>query len=44
MVRIYLDYNASTPIDPAVAAAMRPFLEEDFPNRQRALATCSSDA
>jgi cysteine desulfurase len=25
--RIYLDYNASTPVDPAVAAAMRPFLE-----------------
>jgi len=29
---IYLDYNASTPIDPAVAAAMRPFLEEDYGN------------
>jgi cysteine desulfurase len=26
--RIYLDYNASTPIDPAVAAAMKPFLED----------------
>lgn len=32
MARIYLDYNASTPIDPAVAAAMRPFLDEDFGN------------
>jgi cysteine desulfurase len=32
MQRIYLDYNASTPIDPAVAAAMRPFLEEHFGN------------
>ncbi|MBO0763513.1 MAG: cysteine desulfurase [Hyphomicrobiaceae bacterium] len=32
MARIYLDYNASTPIDPAVAAAMRPFLEEGFGN------------
>ena len=32
MRRIYLDYNASTPIDPAVAAAMRPFLEEHFGN------------
>jgi cysteine desulfurase len=32
MARIYLDYNASTPIDPAVAAAMRPFLEGDFGN------------
>ena len=32
MRRIYLDYNASTPIDPAVAAAMRPFLEDDYGN------------
>jgi len=24
MLPIYLDYNASTPIDPVVAAAMRP--------------------
>ena len=30
--RIYLDYNASTPIDPAVAAAMRPFLDDHFGN------------
>ena len=29
---IYLDYNASTPTDPAVAAAMRPFLDEAFGN------------
>ncbi len=29
---IYLDYNASTPIDPTVVAAMRPFLEEAFGN------------
>ncbi len=29
---IYLDYNASTPIDPAVAAAMRPFLGGHFGN------------
>jgi cysteine desulfurase len=29
---IYLDYNASTPVDPIVAAAMRPFLEEAFGN------------
>jgi len=28
----YLDYNASTPIDPAVAAAMRPFLETAYGN------------
>lgn len=32
MRRIYLDYNASTPIDPAVAAAMRPFFEDHFGN------------
>ena len=32
MTSIYLDYNASTPIDPAVAAAMRPFLDHAFGN------------
>jgi cysteine desulfurase len=32
MERIYLDYNASTPIEPAVATAMRPFLEEHYGN------------
>jgi cysteine desulfurase len=32
MRRIYLDYNASTPIDPAVAAAMRPYLDDHFGN------------
>jgi cysteine desulfurase len=30
--RIYLDHNASTPIDPAVVAAMRPYLQEHFGN------------
>ena len=29
---IYLDYNASTPIAPEVAAVMRPFLEDHFGN------------
>jgi cysteine desulfurase len=29
---IYLDYNASTPVDPKVVAAMRPFLNEAFGN------------
>ena len=29
---IYLDYNATTPIDPEVADAMRPFLEKQFGN------------
>ncbi len=32
MPPIYLDYNASTPVDPTVAAAMQPFLKEDFGN------------
>jgi cysteine desulfurase len=32
MPSIYLDHNASTPIDPAVAAAMRPYLHEAFGN------------
>lgn len=29
---IYLDYNATTLVDPAVFAAMRPFLADDFGN------------
>jgi cysteine desulfurase len=29
---IYLDYNGTTPHDPEVVAAMRPFLEETFGN------------
>ena len=29
---IYLDYNASTPIDRRVAAVMRPLLEGPFAN------------
>ncbi|MBI2908232.1 MAG: cysteine desulfurase [Chloroflexi bacterium] len=32
MPPIYLDYNATTPIDPAVREAMRPYLEEHFGN------------
>lgn len=30
--RIYLDYNASTPVDPRVAAAMMPLLSEGYGN------------
>ena len=30
--RIYLDYNASTPIDRAVALAMEPFLHDHYGN------------
>jgi cysteine desulfurase NifS/selenium donor protein len=29
---IYLDYNATTPLDPAVIAAMRPYLDTHFGN------------
>src|SRR5262249_32759305 len=29
---IYLDNNATTPLDPAVVAAMLPFLEQQFGN------------
>ena len=29
---IYLDYNATTPIDPAAAAAAQPYLAEEFGN------------
>jgi cysteine desulfurase len=32
MKPIYLDYNASTPVAPEVAAAMRPLLEIDYGN------------
>ncbi|RMF57728.1 MAG: cysteine desulfurase, partial [Calditrichaeota bacterium] len=32
MEPIYLDYNATTPIDPRVAEAMRPFIEQHFGN------------
>jgi cysteine desulfurase len=30
--RIYLDFNGSTPIDPAVRSAIEPFLTDDFGN------------
>jgi cysteine desulfurase len=29
---IYLDYNATTPVDPTVVDAMLPFLREHFGN------------
>jgi cysteine desulfurase len=29
---VYLDYNATTPLDPEVISAMRPFLETEFGN------------
>lgn len=43
---IYLDYNATTPIDPAVAAAMRPFIDEQFgnPSSSHALGRAAREA
>ncbi len=32
MKPVYLDYNATTPLDPRVAEAMRPYLEDHFGN------------
>jgi cysteine desulfurase len=32
MTRVYFDYNASTPVAPSVAAAMRPLLEAAYGN------------
>ena len=32
MKHVYLDYNATTPVDPRVADAMDPFLREEFGN------------
>ncbi len=31
-MRVYLDYNATTPVDPAVFEAMTPYLAENFGN------------
>ena len=38
---IYLDYNATTPIDPAVAEAMLPYLRDHFGNPTRGTTTLS---
>ena len=38
MQNIYLDHNATTPIDPAVLEAMLPFLRAEFGNPSSAYA------
>src|SRR4029077_15935744 len=32
MTRVYLDFNATTPVDPTVLDAMLPYLSADFAN------------
>jgi cysteine desulfurase len=46
MKPIYLDYNATTPIDPAVAEAMLPYLHSHFgnPSSAHAYGTTAHDA
>jgi cysteine desulfurase len=45
MKPIYLDYNATTPVDPAVLEAMLLHLREDFRKPSRSIAlTCGSEA
>ena len=46
MQPIYLDHNATTPVDPDVLAAMLPFLREEFgnPSSAHALGRRARDA
>jgi cysteine desulfurase len=46
MTPIYLDYNATTPIDPAVLKAMLPYLQDEFgnPSSAHALGVRARDA
>lgn len=43
---IYLDYNATTPVDPRVVEAMAPFIAEHFgnPSSAHALGRCAKEA
>ena len=36
---VYLDYNATTPVDPSVAEAMLPYIYEHFGNHPAATFT-----
>ena len=42
MQPIYLDYNATTPVDAAVLAAMLPYLAADFGNPSSAHASAAA--
>src|SRR6185437_3972124 len=42
MTSIYLDYNAATPLDPAVIDAMLPFLHEHFGNPSSTHSLCKT--
>src|SRR4051812_13636591 len=46
MKPIYLDYNATTPLDPSVVEAMQPWLRENFgnPSSTHALGKLAHDA
>lgn len=46
MKSIYLDYNATTPVDPAVLSAMLPYLRDEFgnPSSAHALGRRARDA
>jgi cysteine desulfurase len=46
MTPIYLDYNATTPVDPAVVEAMLPYLQSNFgnPSSTHAYGRCAHDA
>ncbi|MGW7363742.1 hypothetical protein ACWGI8_10000 [Streptomyces sp. NPDC054841] len=41
---VYLDYNATTPVDPRVAAAMLPYLTDFFGNPPAATPTARHPA
>jgi cysteine desulfurase len=46
MIPVYLDHNATTPVDPGVLKAMLPYLRDDFgnPSSAHALGTRAREA